>query len=140
VEEQIDNVTSQFPQYIRGTLVLPNKTWHGEDKVVVEVLSSLSGYLRDKWHSEQLAFIKKIGGNGENLIMNGLRKLNGNRYEFFISVKDHFAPAFWWILKLSEERRLNKIGEPDEPYLFELTQLIIWFATRGLVWSLHCLI
>jgi hypothetical protein len=109
---------------------LPNKTWIGKDKVVVEVLTSLSDYLRDNWNSEQLAFIEIIGGNGENLVMNGLRKLNGNRYEFFILVKDHFASAFRWILKLSEERRLNKIGEIDKPYLFDLTQSIIRFATK----------
>jgi hypothetical protein len=130
VEEQIDNMTGQFPEYIRGTLVLPNKTWHGEDKLVVEVLSSLSDYLRDNWHSEQLSFIEKIGSNGENLHMNGLRKLNGNRYEFFISVQDHFASAFRWILKLSEENRLNKTGQLDEPYLFALTESIIRFATK----------
>jgi hypothetical protein len=84
VSEQIDNATGQFPQYNRGTLVLPNKTWTGKDKVVVEVLTSLSNYLRDNWNSEQLAFIEKIGGNGENLVMNGPRKINGNRYEFYI--------------------------------------------------------
>jgi hypothetical protein len=100
-------------------------TWIGEDKVVVDVLTNLSDYLRDNWHSDELSFIEKIGGSGENLVLNGLRKLNGNRYEFFISVKDHFASAFWWILKLSEERRLNKIGKLDEHYLFDLTQSII---------------
>jgi hypothetical protein len=45
-------------------------------------------------------------------------------------VKDHFASAFRWILKLSEERRLNKTGELDEHHLFDLTQSIIWFATK----------
>jgi hypothetical protein len=62
VSDQIDDVTGQFPQYNRGTLVLPNKTWIGEDKGVVDVLTNLSDYLRDNWNSEQLAFIEKIEG------------------------------------------------------------------------------
>jgi hypothetical protein len=84
VSEQISNVSNQFPKYNWGTLVLPNKSWIGKDNVVVEVLTSLSNYLRNNWHSDELAFIEKIGGNGENLVMNGLERLMG--IEFFISV------------------------------------------------------
>ena len=129
-EEQNSIVCTQTPKYNLGKLVMANKTWTGEDYVVVQVLTSLSVYFRDNWHKDELAFIENIGNNGENLLLNGLRKINGNRYEFFILVKDRFASAFRWVLKLSEEKRLKKSGELDESYLFQLTQSIINFATR----------
>jgi hypothetical protein len=55
MSEQIDNVAGQFPQYNWGTLVLPNKTWIGEDKVVVEVLTSLIIYAIIGIHSSLLS-------------------------------------------------------------------------------------
>jgi hypothetical protein len=116
--------------YVRGTLIYCPPTLHGYKAEAARVLEGLIQYLHQNWKSDVMTKLIRLSLMSASDIT-GIRQISGNRYEFYVSVKNKIPAAFKTILMHSEKIRLadNDLEFSDDD-LSRLIQIIVGFAAE----------
>jgi hypothetical protein len=129
-EKKICNNEGDLPDYNKGDLIECPKTLLGDNAMAALVLEGLSDFLQKKWVSIERDEFRHLASLSLPKIT-GIRKINGNRYEFFVRVKDCVPAAFKTILRYSERmRRADRNLFLTDEELSKLIELIVGFATE----------
>lgn len=116
--------------YVRGTLIYCPPTLHGYKAEAARVLEGLIQYLHQNWKSDLMTELIRLSLMSASDIT-GMRQISGNRYEFYVSVKNKIPAAFKTILMHSEKIRLadNDLDFSDDD-LSRLIRIIVKFAAE----------
>ena len=125
-----------LPNYRTGSVITCPPTLNGDNAMAAIVLEGLSLFLQKNWDSDEMTTVRRltISDAPEST---GIREISGNRYEFYVLVKNKIPAAFKTILLHSEKSRLaNNDIELTDDDLSRLIRLIVGFAAGRALSSL----
>ena len=90
-------LTEQLPKCGKGEVSTCPRTLVGDNAIAAFALEGISSYLQNHWNSEEMTELLSVA---EYDIPNitGLRTITGNRYEFYVRVKNCTPAAFYTLL------------------------------------------
>jgi hypothetical protein len=118
-----------LPEYNTGKLNPCPDELQGDSAMAAIVLEGISDYLKKKWFSVEMDALRYLAAATTPPNITGIRMISGNRFEFYVRVKNCTPAAFYELLRCSERMRRKESGLvlTDEE-LVELVRMIVEFA------------